>query len=428
MVQRDLDRLVRLLVLLGLYYQWYRYPFQINDSGTSPTYADTPAWISAGKYLLLSAVLGWALLWRVRGPTIRLPHPLTIVAFLFLALVPMAAGVAVGRVELLESGLFFTASLALFAFAGWTVSARRMDRVLVWAVYLALVVEGIQLILFFAFGRLPALAFANSFLVRFGSFLDDPNSWGMVGIWLLFYAAYRWTGWRRNLLAGGLFLTLLLTQSLTMVVAFAVVSAVFMTIVIFSRAATFFRAMTVMVLAISLMTAVFLAYQAEISTAYRVFMAAKQGSIDAHAEVLHLFNVISPLGLLGVQPSTSAWGESTYANALVNLGLLYPLVFLGVGALAMLRYFRLLRHPGASRESRAFAAGGLAFLLAVYAGSVTLPMMEQFPVNLLAALHLGLAAGGLLPRPGRVPVRRRRPPHPFDDGALAEEEARLPVP
>lgn len=406
--------MVRLVILLGLYYSWYRYPFRINFSGTSPTYSDTPAWISAGKYLFLSAVLVWAVFSRVRGPAVRLPHPLIIIAYLFLALAPVAAGVGVERLELVESGIFFSIPLVLFGFAGWTVSPRRIGGVIVWAVYLALAVEAVQIFLFFAFGRLPALAFENSFVVRFGSFLDDPNSWGMVGIWLLFYAGYRWTGWRRSLLVGGLFLTLVLTQSLTMVVAFGVVGVVFGTITVFARAATLFRALAVMLLGVSLVVSVFFTYQTEITGLYSVFMDAKQGSLEGHAEVLHLFNVLSPLGLLGIEPSTRAWGESTYVNSLVNLGLLYPLVFLGVGAVAMLQYYRLLHQPGASRETRAFAAGGLALLLAVYAGSVTLPMMETYPVNLLTALHLGLASGGLLPRPMRRPGdgRSRHPAMP----------------
>lgn len=429
-VQRGLDRVVLLVVLLGFYYNWYRYPFQLNSTTTSPTYADTPMWLSAGKYLILVVVLALAAFWRTLGSTVRLPGPLVLTAYLFLAVVPVAAGVAVERIELMESGIFFAVPLVLFAFAGWRVSGRRLDRLMVWGVYLALAAEAVQVALFLALGRLPALAVKDSFSVRFGSFLDDPNGWGIIGTWLFYFALFRWTGWRRGIMAGGLLLTILLTQSITALAVFTATSLVFAVLLVFSRADTLFRVLVTTLAVLSLGMVVFLVFGREIELAYSVFMSTKSGSIRQHREVFDVLNAVTPLGLLGLHPSETAWGESAYVNALVNLGLLYVVAFLAIGVSSMVRYFRLLRHSGAGRELRAFAAGALALLVAVYVGSLTIPYMEVYPINLFVALLLGLASARLLPEPscrvgdggynpsvgaGAVPQRGRFDPSRFRD-------------
>lgn len=411
--------MVLLIVLLGFYYMWYRYPFQVSSSVTSPTYSDTPAWIALGKYLLLAVILALAAFWRSLGPPVRLPRPPVLMAYLFLLIVPVVAGLAVERPELVESGVFFAVPLFLFTFTGWRVSVQRLDRLLVWAVYLGLAVEALQIALFLAVGRLPALAFKDSIMVRFGSFLDDPNGWAIIGTWLFFFTVHRWGGWKRVLLAGGLVLTIVLTQSLTGLAIFVLASCLFGTVLIFSRAATFFRAMVTVLVALTLVGAVVVRFSSEIVMAYSLFMATKRGSIQGHAGVFDVLTLVTPLGLLGVHPSETAWGESAYVNALVNLGLVYVVAFVWVGVSAMVYYFRLFRRPGASTELRAFAAGALAMLVAVYFGSLNLPYMEVYPVNLFAALLLGLASAGLLPDVAREPGERRMPGARRGDGLAA---------
>ena len=102
-----------------------------------------------------------------------------------------------------------------------SVSIRQIDRYFKYLLVYSFVSSFLEVLLFFAFGRLPALAYAAGFSVRFGAFLDDPNGFAPFCFLLLGWSLYRFNGWLRSATVGGLVLLLLLTQSWTAIIFFA---------------------------------------------------------------------------------------------------------------------------------------------------------------------------------------------------------------
>jgi hypothetical protein len=399
------DRWVAALLLVGFYYNAYRYPFSINASGTSPTYSDTPLWLSAGKYLLILLVLLYAVLVRVGSPRpLHVRGPLHVMGYLYLALMPIAAGVVTGSPELALMGFFFLVPLVLHLFSGWSLSLVRLNRLLAATIYVALAVEAIQVILFLVTGRLPALAYRGSISVRFGSFLDDPNGFGILLCWFIPFAALYFHGRRRAIVISLLLLCMLLTQSLTGLGALAVISAVLVVWLVSVRPALL---LPVAVGALGLLlTGGLLAYlfREEISLLYMVFMLSKEGSLAGHATSLTAFGDLSVMSILGFEPFVERWEETGYVNVLAYFGVTYLIMYVAMGLNALVRYVEMTRDRYADRHTRAFAVGAIALLMAVYLGNFTLPMIEVYPINLFAATLMGLATAGLLNRPGASTV------------------------
>jgi hypothetical protein len=386
---------------VGFYYNAYRYPFAINSSGTSPTYSDTPLWLSAGKYLLITLVLMYAVLVRVGSRRrLHVECPLHVVGYLYLALMPIAAGVVMGSPELALMGFFFLVPIVLHLFSGWTLSVARLNRLLAATIYIALAVEALQVMLFLTVGRLPALAYRDSISVRFGSFLDDPNGFGILVCWFISFAALYFRGWRRAAVIALLGVSLLLTQSLTGLGAFVVISVILVAWLVAVRPALL---LPVSLAALTLLLAGGLfAYllREEISLAYTIFLLTKEGSLAGHATSFTAFGDLSVLSILGLEPFVERWEETGYVNLLAYFGITYLIVYVAMGVSAAIRYAEMVNRPDADQNTRTFAVGAIALLMAVYLGNLTLPMVEVYPINLFAATLMGVATAGLLTGPG----------------------------
>lgn len=393
--QRHLGRTVALIMVLGFFYNAYRYPLQINSTDTSPTYSDTPIWLSLGKYVLFAMLLMYGAVGRlaVRTP-LRVRHAILVVVYGYLSLYPMVAGSLVLKDKLVTTGIFFLIPLVLLIFYGCIYPYREVNRLLTVAVVIGLISNALQVALFLTVGRLPALAYSDSIMVRFGSFLDDPNGFGVLIAWMLPFA---WFHFRPVAAAGAtifLFASLVLTQSLTALITTSAVIVVFLMIGMLSRVQSFFRALIALLVTASVGVATYYWLRAPIADAYALFMLTKRGSIEGHADALDVVREVGLLNVVGWEPFQGSWTESGYINIVGNFGLLYLLVYLAVGVVAMWRYFTIFRR--ASGEVRAFAAGGLGLLIATYVGNVNLPLVEVFPVNLFSALILGLASAGFV--------------------------------
>jgi hypothetical protein len=393
----DVTRIIAALLVIGLYYNWYRYPFKINSQDTSPTYADTPVWLSMGKYVLIAAVLLYAVVRRVlQDSPVRITHPPLLGAFSYLAFVPLLTGVALGEAHFIEIGLSFLVPLVLIAFSGWRIDPGYLNKLLALSIYAAIAVEVIQVFLFFQTGRLPALAYSDSFSVRFGSFMDDPNGFGIVIAWML---AFAWTYFKvpsRLVLTVLLGACLLLTQSLTAIAATAIVGVLYLLIAASRGARRLLLVLTASGAALVAAAAVFYTFERQLLELYRLFMLTKAGSIEGHAESLDMFRNTELLSVIGIEPAHDLWGESGYGNLLAFFGLGYLLVYWAVGLAAAWTYLKIVLDEAASPNIRAFAAGALGLLTAVYAASVNLPLSESFPLNLLAATFVGIATAGLV--------------------------------
>lgn len=394
---RDLTGVVLALLAIALYYNWYRYPFRINSTDTSPTYADTPLWLSLGKYLLVALVLAAAVGARsLDRERVRLLRPLEALAYAYLAAVPIVAGIAVAEPDIAQIGVFFLVPLVLLPFGGWRVEPARINRLVRATVYVAIGVQLLQVALFLTVGRLPALAYTDTVSIRFGSFLDDPNGFGILVAWMLPFT-WAYFGWVRSaVLTALLLLSLVLTQSLTAIAVTGVVSAI--SLAWWATRGGRPLLLTVTATAGLLVAGGALVYRFldPLSQTWAVFMLSKQGSIVGHAESLEIVRSLRAMSLAGVEPAADSWGESGYANFLAFFGFAYPILYVAVIGRGAAAYFRMFSSPAADRELRAFSAAGLGFLLAVLLANINLPVAEIYPLNLMAALLVALPSAGIV--------------------------------
>lgn len=389
------ERAVLAMFAVLFLYDSYRYPFRINSTGTSPTYTNTPPLLSAGKYVL---VLGVILYIVVRLKRTRLglwpEGSAWRFAYLYLFLIPVVYGMLTRSAALVESGFFFLIPLALHFAGRRCVKAEFLSRILKWAVLAAAGVDFVQVVARIAWGRLPALAFPGPFVLsRFGSFLDDPNGFGILLALFMGYSIFAFKGKGRLLVLMALVACLVLTESFT---AYAVVPASAICLwFITGSARTRFR--IALCIAIALLGAVWVWVRVPaVSQAYELLVMSKQGSVSGHmGEITAQMNHISLLSLAGLVPRT--WMiESGYANILLSCGVVYLTAYLGVFAVCLRKCAWFVASGELSSEARAVAAGAFCFLVAVLLGTANLPFEHIFPVDGLVTLFMALISTRLI--------------------------------
>lgn len=173
--------------IVAVLYDAYRYPLRINDTATSPTYRNTPLSYQAGKYAILGALVIALLVVVVRNR--RDLGRLRPADLLLLALGSYAflrGGIATAETHSQTSfrtilpfvcGIPFALAGAAWVHgsAGRSTSYVRVAVLFGGAVVaLHAAVNVVEMGLWVATGRLPALAYSHG-LVRFGGVWDDPN-------------------------------------------------------------------------------------------------------------------------------------------------------------------------------------------------------------------------------------------------------------
>ncbi len=432
--------LLCLLLVVCLLGQAYRYPFQINSSRTSPTYSDTPAWLQYGKWGLISAIalaLGFLVIRNLRtafsgGSRLRSVALVLELALVALALIRIAFSAASVEPWVFLIGAVVALVVTLTADVdGW--ASGLIGRVIVVYAFVCIAVEIVQVALFLLADRLPALAYADSPSVRFGSVLDDPNGFAVLLAALIPVTWFTLSA-RPNLRLSvvlALLCCLPLTQSWTGVVGTVVALA--MTYLLtrglqrdLRRAASVVTSMVVVV-----GVAAFFA-RSTIAELIRL----KQGSVESHAEA---FDHIAPPAVVDVPPSATpsisasaspspsvptasatpalptatplpdpaaapapvshaTWTsgiESSFVNLLVNYGPVLLLAYIALGVIAIVLLLR-----GWTRLPLALRTGSAAYLICFLLASANLGFDRTFPSNVLYFLFCGLAYASSTPRRG----------------------------
>jgi hypothetical protein len=172
---------------VAVLYEAYRYPLRINNAATSPTYRNTPLSLQAGKYAVLAllavALLGVAI--RDRRELGRL-HRTDLLLLCLGSYALLRAGLAAASTHAtlpLENVLPFVCGIP-FAVVGASWLRARPSRSTAFisaaaafggaVVVLHAAVNVVEMALWAASGRLPALGYSHN-LVRFGGIWDDPN-------------------------------------------------------------------------------------------------------------------------------------------------------------------------------------------------------------------------------------------------------------
>lgn len=383
------SRLSVLFLLTALYYLSYRYPLQINSSGTSPTYADTPPAFQVAKYVIWAALVFLLLLHNLAtlgSVERRRVHPVLILTLGLLGLWPIIQGALYSDIGIFESGIYFLFPLVLLLFGAARVDPFRISRTIFIFAIVAISVEVIQLVLFLSVGRLPALAYAGTYSVRFGSIWDDPNGFGFVIALLIPFGAIYLRRWRSRLtLLAALIGLLVLTQSITAITSSLVASLM----VWFFHLRTSAGRLVAAIYGVAII-AIAIGFAVGTSGFFQVFFRYKTASVSGH---LSSFDPLRNAGLaeiIGWAP-TSGHGESGYLNMLLGSGIVFVIAYALLLLVIVARGLRRMSEVTSPPAFRAIHAGLAGFSMSVFLGLGNLPLELIFPVNALVAFAAAMS-------------------------------------
>lgn len=374
-------------LVLCTIYQSYRYPLQINTVGFSPTYSDTPLVWQAGKFVLALPLIAISVIQWLSNSARVTRWPI-VLGTLFLSSYSLLKIFGGGDPQYLD--VFFWMLFALgLVLAVDTVSISAIDRFFCLLLAYAFGSTLIEVVLFVGFGRLPAMAYDGTYMVRFGGFLDDPNGFAAILFLLMGWSSERFKGRTRFLILAGIVVSLLLTQSWTAIAFFLAMLLVYsvialskhpllatLTICAFSLLLIFFAVHGIPQLPVGLFTDI---------------LDTKQGSIEGHQfPWAHWSSAWADWALLGDWKYNAY--ESWWPAAMVNFGLLWFGVYLSL-VTALLAYLQRSCSK-APREAKPVYVGLRLFGYFFAFGSLGLPFPIKFPINALFFLFFFLAAFG----------------------------------
>jgi hypothetical protein len=393
-------RLVVFYLLTAFYYNSYRYILQINNARTSPTYTDTPLWLSSGKYLIILALFGLMVFcivtqkYKIRTDGSAGPvrygsgyNAVLIIMSVLFCFYAIAITVLSRDPYAFESVCFFP----IFVF----IVIGRFDRevffntvfkVIKYSTWIFLIVDIIQYLLFYFFDRLPALAYEGSVSVRFGSLQDDPNGYAFL-LSALFFIGMSHQGFKKLTFYTLYFINLLLTISFTGMAA--VIFSIFVVVVI-STPISFYKLIAAWFSLVLGVAAVIVISQ--LPLVQRV-ISTKQGSIDQHANLFSALSDIGVLDVLGYNPP--GWiAESAYVNILLNFGFFVAISMYFMVVTILLGFIKHLtknkKYYKIIKKDPIYILGlcSFSFCLSIFFGGINLPLEVVFPVNSLFPFFL----------------------------------------
>jgi hypothetical protein len=379
-------RFLWLCLVLAFYYYLYRYPFQINDSGTSPTYSDTPLIVQLGKYIIFLCICLWFILGVPRFRILERDLMLFIATACFasisllLALInALQAAEPFGPLRTAQDSIF----LAIPLFSMGCGTRWHIDKIvrLIWVfLWLSMISLVLQVVLFITTDRLPALAYHDSLSVRFGSIWDDSNAFPMMLALFVPLILFRFTS-----IAATIFtvvvtvMVIVAAQSLTCAVSVAIcfMAALVLRLSDHISAAglatkaciiLFVLPLTIAVIDIGALKSIIVAWQQE-----------KAPSIAAHILDFDRYYA-QPLSFLGLAPA-GVKGECGWLNLLLNQGILLTALY------SMFIITGIVQAATAaldcSIQEKGLFYGAFCFQVAFAVSLFILPNNLVFPLNMI---------------------------------------------
>ncbi|MDE9586984.1 hypothetical protein [Xenorhabdus bovienii] len=226
----------------------------------------------------------------------------------------------------------------------------------------------VQLFLFLFTNRLPALAYGNSLSVRFGSFLDDPNGFGLLCIifigWV--HVKYQHNKLKRIAAQFAIILMILMTQSLT-ILSLSFIIYIFL----YARDISF-------VLCSVFVTTILFFIVPDLDEKLWQIYELKKGSIDDHTSIsINLNHAIEFIFGGKYIPLESWWISSFLSN-----GAVFTLFIFVIGVVVCTRLFKQYKRT-IDIDERAVLFSIFLFSLSFMVGSLNLPFFNIFPLNFL---------------------------------------------
>ncbi len=375
--------LLAYFVISNVYYS-YRYVFKYNAEQTSPTYSATPAAFQIPKYGIaaLFIVLGILVVLLLKPRRVHRSAVLVFAAgayFLLSALLNRELADA-AFLKMYALAVLPVLPLPFFSLEASHIAAFRKCVAALCAYHLAY--SAAQLALFFTVGRLPALGYADSIMVRFGGGLDDPNAFAPMAFCMCIYLydriAYAGAGRARTLSFLYASLLYLFTMSFTSFVLAPALLAVYAVLRPKARPALIlgFLAAGAIFLVLALLT--------PLLDVIELLLKMKQGSVEEHfsfgaQDFLDFPALHWVFGNIGQFPLRFFESDAVYL--FFRYGLAGLLLLAGIALGGAWGYLRAL--GAASSDARAsFLIAAALYLLAFAAGTWNLPYFRIHPINL----------------------------------------------
>ena len=319
------------------FYNFHKYIFQYGDTGTSPTYSDTPVIWKLSKYVILFSTCTYI----IAVNKIRLKFVLNnwilifLMSFNLLALIFYFLRSGEVIFEELEYIVWFILYLILLAVDEKLIIeiANYFDENIKLIIGILFLGNVFAISNYLIFGRLPALAF-EGILVRFGGLWDDPNGFGFLCS--VFTAmAYKNKWW---IILIGLVVSICLTFSISSFINF-------------------------------LFILLFFNFNNQILD----FSALKQGSIEQHTDFGNTaFSLFAPLTNKYVKYETWLFGYFVNYTPISLFGL-------------FLIFFYWIKKI-LSNDRSFFSIYIIVFIF----GNLFIPLIEDFPISLLFFIFLAV--------------------------------------
>lgn len=397
------------ILLVSFYYQGYRYPFQIGDSSTSPTYVDTPPALQIGKYVLLFAVL--AVLIVVSVPSTGNRRVLqdtayvgTCITLLILGTFGTLKGILQGSLDLISFAVLALIAVGVASLSRrWRINYRTIARMISVYAVISVLFDALQIVLFQTQGRLPSLAYASSVSVRFGAVLDDPNGFGLLVPLLLPVVAITWRRHKfwRLVFVLALLGCLVLTQSFTAITV-SLLAMIFGYLALNWRNSN--KVVFVMIGGLTIAVAIW-AYTSS-SPLFQAVLGTKVGSINDHARSIDALHGLTAESWFGLG-APAAFIESGYVYLLANYGVIFTVAYICIGIAALPRLHRTIRTSD-DTATVAVHSGAFFYLLAQLGAAINLNVMNTFPNSGLYFLAIVIS---MFPAPGTTQLAPEEPRH-----------------
>jgi hypothetical protein len=381
------------LFVVAFFYIIYRYPFRINEDLASSGYTVTPLVLKLGKYVLVLIILGWALLRNSLNTNPRVQRGTYLVlaaAYGFIILSAVVVGTVTNEVRLSQVAVFLLIPFVVHLFALPTIDPSRIYTLIKCTAIFALLFNALVILLYVTIGRLPALAYRGTVSIRFGSYLDDPNGFGILLSCLIPFSWFAFSGIGRYIMVLGLFGSLALTQSLSGILG-VVVAMLLLILVRTLRDPSPGRVLLFCVLVISAGAAILKGPDLLDTPITREVMKLKQGSVNIHfSDFARLFD-LRPAAWLGIDP-TGELLETSYAETIQNYGAVFLLTLLAIRVYACRRYYVAMLRPQEPTACVAVWSAFFCYLVCTFVVGFILPIERSFPTNMLLILIMTLGS------------------------------------
>lgn len=363
----------------------YRYPLQMGTSTTSPTYSDTPPLIQVSKFVIVFILCLLSAKWALKS-RIQAKRAILLLSVIFLqlfALVKASYAFDMGYVN----QTFWPLAAMVFALSIRKVTTRSLDSFMRFLLFLTFISDAIELIAFFAFGRLPEQGYPNSIVVRFGGWFDSPNDFSCIIFLLMGWSFFRYKGFGRVVIEGGLIACLILTQSLTAYGFFLILLACLVILHIIKHPKS--------IIWLAVVSGLLLLFTTSwLPSLVLQLMNHKAGSIAGHIRLPE--NWLGDCGISALTGTpTYQFYEDWWLSSLVNLGVPWLSVFiLTIAYLIFLIFFRF--RQATNRVDKSVLCGFLLLALYCALGSLNNPVFDFFPANFIFYLFCFLVSFGKL--------------------------------